>query len=235
LLSVDRSSVWYVADDGRALVCDTVQQRSQRRRAPGAAGVAPAKDGPTPGDRLSADEHPAYFAALGEAGPIIADDARNDARTASLCVRRAGAQRLASKLDVPVFVGGQLIAVLCIDQLGTPRPWLPEEETFVLSIANLVQLAYERQRPIAADAALRASEARFRSLTELSSDWYWEQDAELRFSLIGGCSSVVSAGAPLSLIGKRRWESLAFAFDPEALAEHQALLAAHQPFRDFEY
>jgi PAS domain-containing protein len=34
----------------------------------------------------------------------------------------------------------------------------------------------------AADAALAESEARFRSLAELSSDWYWEQDAELRFT-----------------------------------------------------
>ena len=27
---------------------------------------------------------------------------------------------------------------------------------------------------------------RFRRLTELSSDWYWEQDAELRFVATGG-------------------------------------------------
>jgi len=32
-----------------------------------------------------------------------------------------------------------------------------------------------------AERALRESEARFRSLTQLSSDWYWEQDSELRF------------------------------------------------------
>ena len=31
------------------------------------------------------------------------------------------------------------------------------------------------------EQALRESEERFRSLTELSSDWYWEQDSEFRF------------------------------------------------------
>ncbi len=30
---------------------------------------------------------------------------------------------------------------------------------------------------------LGRSEARFRSLTELSADWFWEQDAELRFTV----------------------------------------------------
>jgi PAS domain S-box-containing protein len=35
-------------------------------------------------------------------------------------------------------------------------------------------------------AELRASEARFRRLTELSSDWYWEQDENGRFSRVFG-------------------------------------------------
>src|SRR5690606_41759419 len=33
----------------------------------------------------------------------------------------------------------------------------------------------------AATAQLRKGEERFRALTELSADWYWEQDAEFRF------------------------------------------------------
>jgi PAS domain S-box-containing protein len=32
------------------------------------------------------------------------------------------------------------------------------------------------------DEALRTSEARFRAMTNLSSDWYWEQDADYRFT-----------------------------------------------------
>ena len=35
-------------------------------------------------------------------------------------------------------------------------------------------------------AELRESEARFRRLTELSSDWYWEQDAEGHFTNMSG-------------------------------------------------
>jgi len=35
-------------------------------------------------------------------------------------------------------------------------------------------------------AELRASEARFRSLTELASDWYWEQDESGKFTRVSG-------------------------------------------------
>ncbi|HVJ25601.1 MAG TPA: response regulator, partial [Burkholderiales bacterium] len=35
-------------------------------------------------------------------------------------------------------------------------------------------------------AELRESEARFRSLTELASDWYWEQDENGKFSKVSG-------------------------------------------------
>ena len=35
-------------------------------------------------------------------------------------------------------------------------------------------------------AELRESEARYRSLTELASDWYWEQDENMRFTKVSG-------------------------------------------------
>ena len=35
-------------------------------------------------------------------------------------------------------------------------------------------------------AELRESEARYRSLTELASDWYWEQDENGKFTKVSG-------------------------------------------------
>src|SRR5258706_3771237 len=79
---------------------------------------------------------------------------------------------------------------------------------------------------------LRQIVERFRSLTELSSDWYWEMDAELRFTYVSEGIRKVRGIAPEALIGKRRWELDRVGGDEE-MARHRAMLEAHEPFRDF--
>ena len=82
-----------------------------------------------------------------------------------------------------------------------------------------------------AAATLRESEDRFRSLVELSADWYWEQDAELRFTRFEGVH-VSGGGGGEELIGKRRWESKHKLDIEGGWDAHRALLAARKPFRD---
>lgn len=82
--------------------------------------------------------------------------------------------------------------------------------------------------------ALRDSDQRFRRLTELSSDWYWEQDANFRFTLVSAGVEINGGPASQYFIGKTRWELYA-EMDPAEGAEHVALLTAHQPFSDFVY
>jgi len=86
---------------------------------------------------------------------------------------------------------------------------------------------------VRAEEQLRQSEARFRSLTQLSSDVYWEQDEQYRFTSITG---TMSGGLDLEsvkpIIGKTRWElSTPSAFDWSA---HRARLEACRPYRNFE-
>ena len=70
---------------------------------------------------------------------------------------------------------------------------------------------------------LRESEARFRSLVELSSDWYWEQDAELRLVSVEGANMIANVR---KTIGSLRWEheNVADPDDP-AWEAHKAQLA----------
>ena len=63
------------------------------------------------------------------------------------------------------------------------------------------------------NAQLNAAAARFRWVAELSSDWYWEQDAQMRFTRIDG--------------GRQR----PFSIEPEDLA---AVVYTREPFRDVE-
>jgi diguanylate cyclase (GGDEF)-like protein/PAS domain S-box-containing protein len=76
---------------------------------------------------------------------------------------------------------------------------------------------------------LRESEERFRSLTELSSDWYWEQDAEFRFTRLEGQAVINGETASEGYLGKTRWE---VGLEPEGGWDaHRVLLNRHQPYR----
>ncbi|UCH46474.1 MAG: EAL domain-containing protein [Betaproteobacteria bacterium] len=83
-----------------------------------------------------------------------------------------------------------------------------------------------------AERALRESETRFRSLTALSADWYWEQDADLRFTFISGVNDESHLTTIEKVLGKTRTELPYNWVSPEARAEHERLLAERKPFRD---
>ena len=81
---------------------------------------------------------------------------------------------------------------------------------------------------------LREREARFRGLTQLSSDFYWETDAGHRMVAVTygpQHRAVVPKG---SHVGKTRWELPYIHPDEAGWAAYRATLDAHLMFRDFE-
>ncbi len=83
-----------------------------------------------------------------------------------------------------------------------------------------------------AEQALRESEERFRRLTEMSSDWYWELDQELRFTRIEGHGLSSVGLRPSDLIGKRSLEVGNYELVGLSVAEFQRLRAERRPYRD---
>jgi PAS domain S-box-containing protein len=81
-------------------------------------------------------------------------------------------------------------------------------------------------------AELRESEARYRSLTELASDWYWEQDEKGNFSKVSGPVLEMLGIRVPPLAGKPAGEPAA-GWDKPKRDELLALIAARQPFLDF--
>jgi diguanylate cyclase (GGDEF)-like protein/PAS domain S-box-containing protein len=103
--------------------------------------------------------------------------------------------------------------------------------TLVERMAANVGHALER---LDARRRLLESEARFRSLANLTSDWYWEQDEQLRFSWVS--PGAEARGAPMAAaLGKRRWEVPECSPVSQTWAQHRGVLEARLPFRDFEY
>jgi len=83
-------------------------------------------------------------------------------------------------------------------------------------------------------AELRESEARYRSLTELASDWYWEQDESLRFTRVSGPVLEMLGIQGDALAGETKAAQGA-GWNEAERAILKAKMAARQPFLDFVY
>jgi PAS domain S-box-containing protein len=81
-------------------------------------------------------------------------------------------------------------------------------------------------------AELRESEARFRSLTELASDWYWEQDENGNFSKVSGPVLEMLGIRVDALAGEDHTVPVA-GWNEAERELLQATIAARQPFLDF--
>src|SRR5690606_23669852 len=83
---------------------------------------------------------------------------------------------------------------------------------------------------------LAASESKFRELTQLSSDWIWETDAQHRLSWLSDSVDAVLGQWKRRWIGRRRWEGDGVAAEsmPADWAQHRQVLDAHKPFENFE-
>ncbi len=86
-----------------------------------------------------------------------------------------------------------------------------------------------------AEAALRESEARLRDFAAAASDWFWEMDADLRFSFMSERLRDVTGVDPRRTIGKTRQEMGSGDTDGDKWQTHLDDLRAHRPFRDFRY
>ena len=86
------------------------------------------------------------------------------------------------------------------------------------------------------ESKLKASEQRFRDLVSLSTDWYWEQDAEFRFTRFSGPALEKIGIDTRHLLGKTRWEIKRLGgATPQQWQSHRETLLSRQPFHDFIY
>jgi PAS domain S-box-containing protein len=81
-------------------------------------------------------------------------------------------------------------------------------------------------------AELRESEARFRSLTELASDWYWEQDERANFTRVSG-PVLEMLGIRVAPLRGDADAALGAGWNEVERKQLQATIAARQPFLDF--
>jgi diguanylate cyclase (GGDEF)-like protein/PAS domain S-box-containing protein len=156
-------------------------------------------------------------------------DVGKDARAAQISlIREVG---LRGAIFFPVMAEGKTIGVLAFNSREVREP----EERLLQALrvigSQIGQFVQRKQ----AEEGVRESEERFRSLTALSSDLFWEQDEQYRFTSLSGVDAGKVAQTRADLIlGKKRWEQDYTNMSADDWAKHIAILDSHQPFRDLE-
>jgi PAS domain S-box-containing protein len=83
-------------------------------------------------------------------------------------------------------------------------------------------------------AELRESQARYRGLAELASDWYWEQDAEGNFTKVSGPVLEMLCVRVDALDGTHS-DAAASGWNRDEQEQLKATIASRQPFLDFTF
>jgi len=165
---------------------------------------------------------------LGTGQPIwIVDVSADDSFLRGAQAAKAG---LRSAFALPIRLGDQVLGAMEFfhRERRLPDEWLLETG---VTIGN--QIGHFMAR-VQAEGELREGEARFRSLTALSSDWYWEQDEQFRLTAMSSRFVERTGIDPAPYIGRKRWEQPALNLTESDWERHRAQLERHEPFFDFE-
>ena len=154
-LDVARVSYWSLQEKGSVIACEILHLRKTN-----------SFDEKFKGTRLSVADCPAYFEALAAERPIAASHVLAHPATSGLAENYLASLGISSMLDVPVWVRGEVVGVLCHEHIGPARDWSAEEIDFASALAAMVSLALEESHRAHSEHLLRKSEEKFRALFE---------------------------------------------------------------------
>ena len=86
-----------------------------------------------------------------------------------------------------------------------------------------------------AERALRESEARLRTLSDMSSDVFWEVDADFRYTALSGLRANELLAWHVMLLGVCPWDNPGVKGEPLEWGRLRSALESHQPFRDLQF
>lgn len=151
-LEVSRASVWQLNGDRSELRCLTLYDAETQSF--------------DTSDHLTTAHCPDFVTAIAAGTPVAAEDACIDASTSELAAAYLLPLSIMSVLDVGIVIDGQLAGVLCCEQVRTPRKWYLDELSFASAISAIAAQLFANASRRQAEAALAASERRFRAIIE---------------------------------------------------------------------
>ncbi|PAU56322.1 bifunctional diguanylate cyclase/phosphodiesterase [Pseudomonas indica] len=100
-----------------------------------------------PGETMDVGRYPLYLEALHSGRAIDAHNAARDPRTSELSADYLQPMGITAMLDASIRIGGEVVGVLCLEHVGTPRIWQTDEVAFAGELADqYAQVLVNQQR-----------------------------------------------------------------------------------------
>ncbi|MDV6237767.1 GAF domain-containing SpoIIE family protein phosphatase [Leptospira ellisii] len=128
-LGCERCSIWFYSETKISIQCLDLFILSENTH--------------NSGMELFKKDFPHYFEVLQEQRLIVADDAVSDDATKEFAQNYLLPLNIVSMLDAPILMDGKLLGIVCNEQVGKPRSWSLEEQTFVGSIADMIPRIFQ--------------------------------------------------------------------------------------------
>lgn len=100
---------------------------------------------------------PFYFSLFETEKIIITNDAFSETKTAELYEFYLKPHNIQALMDIPIRIEGEMIGVICFENVGSPREWSLQDQKFGLVSAQMISLALETYEKKKARLSLETS------------------------------------------------------------------------------
>jgi len=95
------------------------------------------------GNSLARSEFPQYFKSLTNGRVLSSNDVLIDYRLVEFVDNYFRFNNIKSILNAPFYFAGNIVGVLCVEQTKVARQWKAEEENFVISVTDILNIVKE--------------------------------------------------------------------------------------------
>jgi len=128
-LDIERVSIWFFDEGRTSIYCDYLYLKKYGEFANETT--------------LSVTVYPEYFKAIETKLYIAADNAQTDPLTKELSETYLKPRGIFSMMDVPIYLNGEIIGIICHEEQDKQRTWKREEIDFATAISTLVSTSIE--------------------------------------------------------------------------------------------
>ncbi len=127
-LKVESINLWLVDKEENKITCVANSQKNEKAIS---------------NNKLNNEEMLVYFQIMREGELIVSNDVYNDNRLKELIDTYFIPNGIISIIDMPIYIEGELRAILCCNHTKKSREWQIREQQFVLCIGNIIALLLE--------------------------------------------------------------------------------------------